>query len=354
MVAMTILQPRTPTVALAPQPAGTPWPTAAWPEGSAPQAIEVELNQLLDVAFPPDGPQPTARFGQSLSFVAIHKGRLVAERYGETSGPDVGLISWSMAKSVTQALIGVLVKDGVLSLDQAPVLEQWSDPADSRSAITVDHLLRMVPGILFNEDYVDAETSHCIEMLFGSGNADMSDYTAALPPVAEPGTLFNYSSGMSVLLCRILADAVGRGDEFTAWMNRVLLGPIGMMAKPTFDDVGVWVGSSFLNAAARDFARFGYLYLRDGVWDGTRILPEGWVDYARTRQAENDEGVGYGAHWWIWPPDPDVFYAAGYETQRILVDPANDLVLVRLGKTPTEVAPAVDRWVEDVRQLFAR
>ena len=352
MVAMTILQPRTPTVALAPQPADTPWPTGAWPEGSAPPAIEAELVEFLDTAFPPNGPEPTDRFGQSLSFVAIHRGQLVAERYGESSSPDEKLISWSMAKSVTQALIGVLVKEDALSIDQTKVLEQWSDPSDPRSAITIDHLLRMVPGTLFNEDYVDAETSHCIEMLFGTGNTNMSDYTAALPLIAEPGTVFNYSSGTSVLLCRILAEAVGRGADFTAWMNRVLLDPIGMAAEPTFDDAGVWVGSSFLKATARDFARFGYLYLRDGVWDGTRILPEGWVDYARTQQAKDEDGVGYGAHWWIWSPDPNVFYASGYETQRILVDPANDLVLVRLGKTPTELAPAVDQWLEDVRQLF--
>ena len=352
MVAMTIRQPRTPTVALSPQPAETPWPTDVWPEGSVPPAIKNELTDLLDSAFPSDGAQPLDRFGQSLSFVAIHRGRLVVERYGESSGPDEKLISWSMAKSVTQALVGVLVKDGVLAIDQKQVIEQWADPADPRSAITIDHLLRMVPGTLFNEDYVDAETSHCIDMLFGAGNADMSGYAAALPPVTEPGEVFNYSSGTSVLLCRVLADAVGRGEEFAAWMNRVLLDPIGIAAEPTFDDAGVWVGSSFLKATARDFARFGYLYLRDGVWDGIRILPEGWVDYARTQQAENEEGIGYGAHWWIWQPDPEVFYASGYETQRILVDPANDLVLVRLGKTPTEVAPAVDRWLEDIRQLF--
>ncbi|MEM9651014.1 MAG: serine hydrolase [Actinomycetota bacterium] len=350
---MPILEPRRPTVALPQQPDGTPWPDASWPTGPVPEAIEDRLASLLDQAFPADRPQDTDRFGLSLSFVAVHRGRLVAERYGDSSSPDEQLISWSMAKSVTQALIGVLVADGTLRTDRTGMLEAWRDPEDPRSAITIDHLLRMVPGTLFNEDYVDAETSHCIEMLFGSGNADMSGYTAALPAVAAPNEVFNYSSGTSVLLCRILADAVGRGEEFTDWMNRVLLDPIGMTADPTFDDAGVWVGSSFLHATARDFARFGYLYLRDGVWDGNRILPDGWVDYARTRQAEDEDGVGYGAHWWIWGPAPDAFYASGYETQRILVDPAADLVLVRLGKTPVEAAPAVDEWLEEIRLLFS-
>ncbi|MEM7271665.1 MAG: serine hydrolase [Actinomycetota bacterium] len=319
------------------------------------------LDELLDRAFPPAADtvhaDPVAGsqgpFGLSLAFVAIKGGRLVAERYGPTAGPDEALISWSMAKSFTQALIGVLVADGRLGVEDTAVLEAWSDPEDPRSAITVDHLLRMVPGTQFNEDYVDAETSHCIEMLFGSGNPDMSGYAAALPAIAPPNTVFNYSSGTSVLLCRILADRVGRGDAFEAWMREVLLDPIGLTARLTFDDAGVWVGSSFLHATARDFARFGLLYLRDGIWDGRRLLPEGWADYARTRQATNDEGGAYGAHWWIWPQDHDVFFASGYETQRIIVDPANDLVLVRLGKTPVEQAPAVDAWLEEIRLVLA-
>ena len=351
---MPILAPRTPTVVLPQQPTDVPWPTTEWPTGSVAADIAADLTGLLDQAFPADQSEDTGRFGQSLSFVAIHQGRLVAERYGPTSGPNEQLISWSMAKSVTQALVGVLVGEGRLSVDDRAVLAAWSDPEDRRSAITVDHLLRMVPGTLFNEDYVDAETSHCIEMLFGTGNPDMSGYSAALPAVAEPDTVFNYSSGTTVLLCRIMADIVGRGQDFESWMNQVLFEPIGMTARPTFDDAGVWVGSSFLHATARDFARFGLLYLRDGMWEGRRLLPAGWVDYARTRQAENDDGVGYGAQWWIWPPDPDVFHASGYETQRIIVDPVSDLVLVRLGKTPIEAAPAVDAWLEEIRRLFRR
>lgn len=351
---MTILAPRVPASSLPPQPEGVPWPGESWPIGALEPSKQAELDRLLDQAFPSDGVQDLDRFGLSLSFVAIQNGQLIAERYGNTSGPKEALISWSMAKSVTHALVGVLVRDGKLDIEANALLSEWSEASDPRSAITVDHLLRMVPGTLFNEDYVDAETSHCIEMLFGAGKADMSAYAAALPKVSEPATTFNYSSGTTVLVCRILADIIGRGETFEAWMNEVLFSPIGMTASPTFDDSGVWVGSSFLNATARDFARFGYLYLRDGVWDGNRILPEGWVDYARTKRAENEEGVGYGAHWWIWPPAADVFFASGYETQRILVDPLNDLVLVRLGKTPTDAANTVDGWLEDIRQLLAR
>ncbi len=191
-------------------------------------------------------------------------------------------------------------------------------------------------------------------MLFGDGKGDMGAYTAALQSIHPADGVFNYSSGTSVLLCRILADLFGRGPAFEAWMNEVLLEPLGIDAALTFDDAGTWVGSSFLDATARDFAKFGLLYLRDGLWDGTRLLPAGWVDYARTPQATDDDGGLYGAHWWIRADATDVFYASGYETQRILVDPAADLVLVRLGKTPIELADNVDDWLDEIRLLFPR
>ena len=199
---------------------------------------------------------------------------------------------------------------------------EWQGADDDRRFITLDQLLRMVPGTEFVEDYVDDRISHCIDMLFGAGNPDMAAYTAALPAIAPPDTVFNYSSGTTNLICRILADLVGPGGRFEAWMRAELLDPIGMRsAEPTFDGAGTWVGSSFLEATAREFAKFGYLYLRDGVWEGRRLLPEGWVDYARTPRAADDEGSVYGAHWWIWDPDAGVFACQGYETQRILVDP---------------------------------
>ena len=350
---MTVLRPTRPVVVLPTQPDDVPWPAADWPRRELPGATRDELERLIDRAFSPGDEMPGDEFGMSLAFVAIHRGCLVAERYGPTAGPDEQLVSWSMAKSITHALVGVAAGEGRLALTETGLVPAWADPDDQRAAITIDHLLRMVPGTRFNEDYVDTETSHCIEMLFGEGKADMSAYVADLPSEAEPNTVFNYSSGTTVLLCRILADAVGRGPDFEAWVRSSLLDPIGMSARLTFDEAGVWVGSSFLHATAQDFARFGLLYLRDGVWDGRRVLPEGWVNYARTAQAVDDEGATYGAHWWMWPPDHDVFYASGYETQRIVVDPVNDLVLVRLGKTPTDKAQSVDAWLEQIRLVLA-
>ncbi len=354
---MTVLPPSDPPpFALPAHEPGLAWPTAGWPTGPPPSAVADELDRLLDRAF---GPEPDPGFGLSLATVVVHRGRLVAERYGPTAGPDEQLISWSMAKSMTQALVGVLVGQGKLDVHAPAPVPEWSAPGDPRAAITLDHLLRMVPGTEFNEDYVDDTTSHCIDMLFGDGAADMAAYTAALGPVAPPDTVFNYSSGTTVLVCRILADAVGRGPEFEAWMRRVLLDPLGIEARLTFDEAGTWVGSSFLHTTARNFAKFGLLYLRDGRWEDRRLLPAGWVDYARTRRAVEavdpaapGPAKGYGAQWWTWPGHDEVFWASGYETQRILIDPVADLVVVRLGKTPTEQAPAVDAWLDDIRRLF--
>ncbi|MEM8924040.1 MAG: serine hydrolase [Actinomycetota bacterium] len=351
---MTVVPPSSdPLPSLPAQPEGVPFPTVEWPEGPAPDAIADRLHARVHQVFDPETLDTAAeRMGQSLAFVAVHRGRIVAEAYGPTAGPDEQLISWSMAKSITHALTGVLVGEDRLRLDAPIGFDEWSDPEDPRSSITLDHLLRMVPGTEFNEDYVDAQTSHCIEMLFGDGKTDMGAYTAALPSIAPADTVFNYSSGTTVLVCRALAEQVGGGDDFAAWAEQVLFRPIGMQPRLTFDEVGTWVGSSFLHATARDFARFGLLYARDGVWDGARLVPEGWVDYARTPRAANEEGTRYGAQWWIWPPTDGVFYAAGYETQRIIVDPVSDLVLVRLGKTPTELAEHVDAWLEGIRLLF--
>ncbi len=150
-----------------------------------------------------------------------------------------------------------------------------------------------------------------------------------------------------------MAQIVGSGDAFDAWIRRALLDPIGMRsADPGFDGCGTWVGSSFLHATARDFAKFGLLYLRDGMWEGNRLLPSGWVDGARTVRAHSEDGRAYGSHWWIWDEHREVFAAQGYETQRILVDPASDVVVVRLGKTPADKSEAVDAWLREILACF--
>ncbi len=327
------------------QPAAAPWPDAKWLAAPATDAVV----ELLDRATSID----KSVAGLHLAVVVVHQGRLIAERYGEGTTFDTELISWSMAKSITQALVGISsTSSPPLDLNGPAPVPEWTDPSDPRHRISVDDLLRMSSGLEFVEDYVDEGISHCLEMLFGESRGDAGAYAASLPAVAAPGEQFNYSSGTTNIVCRVLAERHGHHDAFGAWANEVLFGSIGMTARLTYDESGTWLGSSFLHATARDYARFGLLYLRDGVWNGTRVLPAGWVDRARTRQSQNAEGVGYGDHWWIWDSRPGVFYAAGYEAQRIVCDPVSDSVIVRLGKTPIDQAPAVDAWIDELIGLL--
>lgn len=282
------------------------------------------------------------RFGTHLSLAVVRGGEVVAESYGPTSGPEVSLISWSMAKSITHALVGICVRDGLLELDAPAPVAEWAD--DERSAITLAHLLAMRSGLAFVEDYVDGDSSDVIDMLFGAGQHDTAGYAIAKPLAHRPGEVWSYSSGTTNIVARIVGDAVGGGATgMRDFMQRELFGPIGMRAEPRFDERGTFIGSSFVYASAIDFARFGELYLRDGVVDGQRILPEGWADHAATLTADDpSEAHPYGNHWWLWREIPGAFGAHGYECQRTIVVPDLDLVVVRLGKTVEALGPNVD------------
>ena len=350
---MTVYPPDHPAD-LSPLPTADPdpaWPVGDWVEGEPGHGVDGDrLTALLDEAFA--DPQPEAEMGLSLACVVIHRGRLIAERYGPTAGPDEALTSWSMAKSFTQAAVGLLVYAGRLDLHRPAPVPEWSDPSDRRHAITLDQLLRMSSGLEFNEDYIDEATSHCLEMLWGDGHTDMGAYAAGQALLHPPDTVFNYSSGTTNIISRIIADEVGRGDDYLAWLQRELFDPIAMTADARLDSSGVFVGSSYVYATARDFARFGLLYLRDGVWDGLRLLPPGWVDYARTPRGEDPDGMPYGAHWWV--PQPGVFAAHGYEGQRIICVPEADAVIVRLGKTGIDLAPQLAAWLTRLIDCFDR
>jgi CubicO group peptidase (beta-lactamase class C family) len=197
----------------------------------------------------------------------------------------------------------------------------------------------------FVEDYVDDSISHCIEMLYGSGAGDMAAYAAGLPLVHQPGTCWNYSSGTTNIVARIVGDVVGGGREgMEDFLRQRLFAPAGMhSAVPKFDDAGTFVGSSYVYATARDFARFGELYRNDGMAGGARVLPEGWRDHARTFVAHDPEGgFDYGRHWWLWPDQPGSLACHGYEGQYTVVVPARELVLVHLGKCPAELRGLLD------------
>jgi CubicO group peptidase (beta-lactamase class C family) len=282
--------------------------------------------------------------GVTLALLLIKGGQVVAEWYGtqpanefqpsQPIGPDTPLISWSMAKSITHAAVAILVDDGVLDLEAPAPVAAWA--GTPKEDIRLIDLLEMRSGLRFVEDYVDGESSHCIDMLFGVGADDHAAYAAALPLDHPPGTVWNYSSGTTNIIARVIGTAVGGGEEATrSFLRDRLFGPTGMpTADPRFDRAGTWVGSSYVFATARDFARFGELYRHDGEIDGQRVLLPGWTDHARTQIAIDPEtGHGYGRHWWTWPGYPGSLVAHGYEGQVCAVIPDRELVLVHLGKT---------------------
>jgi CubicO group peptidase (beta-lactamase class C family) len=187
----------------------------------------------------------------------------------------------------------------------------------------------MSSGLAFREEYADAANSDVIPMLFGEGKDDVASFAASYPQQHEPGSVWSYSSGTSNIISGVIARLFGNdGAAYERYMRERLFDPTGMTsAEPRFDAAGSWIGSSFCFAIARDFAKFGMLYLRDGVHRGQRILPEGWVEYSRTPSPSNPE---YGAGWWLDLERPEVFYAIGIRGQTIAVDPEHDLTFVTL------------------------
>lgn len=338
---MTALSP------LPPQPKDTPWPTHEWPSGELSRSADrARLAQLLERAF---GDMPPDDLAETHALVLVQHGRLLLERYWKGYSAASRFLSHSIAKSVTHALVGILVMDGKLDIHAPADVPEWQSPADPRRPITLDLLLRMSSGLEFVEVYGSDRPSDVIGMLWGAGTDDMAHYAASLPLEYPPGTFWSYSSGTSNIIARCVARAAGIGSarEYKAFMRARLFDPLGMAsARPQFDRSGTFVGSTFCPASARDFARFGLLYLRDGVWADKRLLPNGWVDYARTPtwQQPTDKGR-YGAHWWLDLVVPGSFSANGSEGQMIVVIPEKDMVVVRHGATPMEKWKNIYCWI---------
>ncbi len=339
------------------QPQEAPWPTDDWPTGALPFSAEgAGVRRRFDYAF---SPAATPEIGETHALLIVRGGRLIAERYAEGHGPEATCHSWSMAKSITHALAGILVGDGKLDIHAGAGDPQWGAEGDPRGAISLDHLLRMSSGLAFVEEYDREKPSDVVEMLFGKGQDDVARFAAAFPLEHPPGTFFSYSSGTTNIVSAALSRALGAtGDGFAAFMQKRLFEPLGMKSPmPKFDAAGTFIGSSYCFAAPRDFARFGLLYLRDGVWEGRRILPAGWVDYARTptfqQPSDDADASPYGAHWWLDLAGPGSFQAAGYDGQFIVLCPDRDLILVRHGVTPQPLRPALKSWLKHLAALFA-
>lgn len=328
------------------QPDGVAWPTDSWPRVEPDTADNDRFVSLVDEIFDLNDSQ-----GVTYALIVVHRGQICCERYDAGANPFYLQYSWSMAKSVTHALVGILVNQGRIDLYGPVDVAEWRE--DARREITMDQLLRMSSGLAFQEDYVDGVASDVIPMLMSDGRHDTGAFAAVKPLEHAPGSHWHYSSGTTNIICRILKEVVGNGASgMLRFMNDELFEPIGVRtATPKFDTSGTFIGSSFLMAIPQDFARFGLLYLRGGSWDGRQILPREWVDYARTSTFLSEQEC-YGAHWWMNATNPNQFYCGGYDGQRILCDPDKDLVIVRLGRTPVDEFPYVSDRIYELTGLF--
>jgi CubicO group peptidase (beta-lactamase class C family) len=331
-----------------------PFPTTDWPQGTVDG--DVVESEMLEACRRIEN-RPAAE-GATHSLLVLHRGKIVHEFYGDGVDQSSTLISWSMAKSMTQALVGMAVADGVLAVSDSHLLPQWE--TDGRREITLDDLLTMRSGLSWVEDYVDGSASDVIEMLFAESEftGDHAAYAASKPLLHTPGTQWLYSSGTTNIIARVLANVLNEPDGshavFESFMQTRLFDQIGMTsAIAKFDEAGTFVGSSFVYTTARDFARFGYLYLNDGVWDGKRLLPEGWVEYAGRVVAHDPEmALDYGAQWWVWPDDEGSIMAHGYEGQILWVSLRRDLVIVHCGKTDATYGAQLRSMVAGLVETF--
>jgi CubicO group peptidase (beta-lactamase class C family) len=288
--------------------------------------------------------------------LVVHMGQLVAEGYGNDHQIDTKHTSWSMGKSIISTLVGLQVDRGIMSLDQKNLLPEWSD---ERSKISLTNMLQATNGLDWVEDY--AGVSDATNMLFLK--PDAAAIAAAKPLKYDPGSYFYYSSGTTNIISKILRNQLGE-EKYQRVPYEDLFYKIGMHHTVMEKDAsGTFVGSSFVFAPGRDFARFGLLMLNKGNWEGDQILSQDWVKFATTPTPAAPIGQ-YGVQWWLnagnkdnpadklFPDLPnDAFYAGGFEGQWILAIPSEDLVIVRLGYTPKGEFSINDFAAEVIRVL---
>lgn len=301
------------------------------------EAPEPRLEAALDRAFSETDQPPYRRVK---AIVILHNGKIVAERYAPGYGSGTPILGYSLAKSVTNALIGILVRQKKLTVEQQAPVPEWDDLSDPRHKITIDQLLRMTSGLALEES--DTGFDPVSRMLFLE--TDMAGFAERARLKASPGSQWEYSSGNTLILSRIIRDAVGgRAEDVVDFARKELFEPLGITsASIEFDATGTPVGSIYMFLSARDWARFGELYLNDGVVRGRRILPEGWTKYSAAPTLDTDYGAGFwtnrGAHLnaatriRAGMPE-DSFYGSGNLGQRIVIIPSEGLVVVRLGLT---------------------
>lgn len=313
----------------------TPWPYGDKITDSLPANIDKALLQRAvdNVMHATTGGKPA----YTRAVLVIYDGQIVGEQYAPGFDKNTVMLGWSMAKSLTGALIGILVKEGKINPDAPAPVPEWKNTG--REKITVKHLLQQTTGLDFEENYT--KPSEVTNMLFKRG--DMAAFAAKLPLKHEPGTVFNYSSGNTNILSRIIRQTVGEAG-YPSFPYQSLFHKINMYSVLLEPDAsGTYIGSSYSYATARDFARFGLLYYNDGRWNGEQVLPADWVKQS-ILPSTADKRKHYGYQFWLnglsendptqrWYPDvpADMFFADGYGGQDVYVIPSKKLVVVRLG-----------------------
>jgi CubicO group peptidase (beta-lactamase class C family) len=324
-------------------------------------SIDPQLAAALDRAFAEPEQPPHCH---TKAVVVVKDGHIVAERYADGYGIDTPILGFSATKSVISALTGILVRKGALTLDQPAPIAAWQGAGDPRAAITVDHLLRHTAGLAIGSS-LEASLGAAFEPVnrMKFRKSDMARYAESIPLATPPGSAWNYNDGNFVILSHLIRNAAGgRASDVMRFARQELFAPLGMgNVTIEFDASGNPEGSSQMLASARDWARFGMLYLNDGMAGGKRILPEGWVKYSASPTP--NAWVGYGAGFWTnlgdsfganyraghgWPRD--AFFAKGTIGQYVIIIPSERLVIVRLGRSPNwpPEADGVFRLVADV------
>lgn len=332
-------------------PTRTSWPTAEWPKQLV-TGKDAQVKALEDFAFTLEGADQERKGYRTNGLVIIKNGTIVYERYARGFDETKRHLSWSVAKSVSSALVGIGVRDGLISLSDSICVHLPEYSGTPQCAITVKDAITFGTALDWQEEYEDQsyQVSSVIAMLFGSGHRDQLSHIINHKLVGEPGKVWSYSTGDAELASAIAKRALARkygNDAF--W--KVLFDPIGMPRTAFEEDVkGTPLGGSMVYATTRDFAKFGFLFLNDGCWNGTRIVPEGWVKASTTpsdvfvNSAPEGEKTPSGYAWWLnralpsrnlplpWPDVPDdTFAALGHWGQRIIVVPSEDVVIARVG-----------------------
>ena len=327
-----------------------------------------QLARQIDDLFTMEG------LGETRAVVVMANGKLAAERYGPGYDKDTRFISWSMAKTVTGVLIGMLIADGKLSLDAPAPVPLWQRPGDPRAEITLRHLLQMRSGLRHTEAGDPPYESSEVRMLFLDGRDDMARWASEQPLEAEPGDKFEYSSNTSVILADIAARALTDSDAPDARRQAVadylqvrLFGPLGMTSMvPEFDASGTMIGGSLMHASARDWAKFGeFLRLKGRAPSGEQLVPQRWVEAMVTPSPASPH---YGFQTWLNRPIPgaepgqhplfptraptSLFSLIGHMGQYVMVSPEQRVTLVRLGHSDSAQRPPMLQQAADVLDLY--